>query len=166
MLPSTMLVKELVFGIKIKKYLDLKIGKSEKNSIIVTSIDLLPKTFKKPLFLVINDQISTERGNHWLAVFMDKEHALFFDSFGHSPTLEIEKFIEKHVDRSWDYNKVKMQPYNSDKCGAYSSVFLILCAQGYNLTQINSKFSKHNSFLNDMFLENMVHNEGCINKFK
>ena len=62
----------------------------EVNFLGVRPCDQLPKTIirKLPAMLVINTHPSYMPGEHWLAIYItENKHGLFFDSFGHSPTL-------------------------------------------------------------------------------
>jgi hypothetical protein len=59
--------------------------------------DKLPKHVRYPSSIVINTHTSKQKGEHWLAVFYEKDgSSVFFDSFGHDPYFYgLENFLEK-----------------------------------------------------------------------
>ncbi len=64
--------------------------------------DKLPKHVRYPSSIVINTHTSKQKGEHWLAVFYEKDgSSVFFDSFGHDPQFYgLENFLEKTCN-SW-----------------------------------------------------------------
>ena len=56
---------------------------NKKKFIGVFALDKLPKkTIKKPASLIINTDVSSKKGDHWVALVLTKNQAYYFDSFG------------------------------------------------------------------------------------
>lgn len=132
-------------------------------SIIVTSRDKLPNKFKLPLYLIVNDDVHTGEGQHWSALWVSKQqHAIYLDSFGRPPFIEIRKFIDKHA-KSLEVSSEWLQKVNSTSCGLYSCIFLVFCSRNKTLKEYLSNFCK-NRELNELTVTSMKENN-CINKF-
>jgi hypothetical protein len=118
--------------------------------------DRLPKNVQYPSAYVINTHKSNQPGEHWLAVFYNKNgKCTFFDSFGFSPNLYgLERFIEKSS-TSWEYNSMRLQEYGSVVCGYYCIYFIQLMSRGLELNEILILFSQNFS-LNDFKISNLL----------
>ena len=67
---------------------------------------------------VINLENDTKAGSHWIALYIKRNKAIYFDSFGveHIP-IEISKFIENLS--TIEKNIYRIQSYDSIMCGYY-----------------------------------------------
>ena len=95
--------------------------------VAVTMKDELPA---KPVdgCYIINLQSSTAgSGTHWTSLFIHKENAYFFDSFGSPPSIEIIKFVKKRKGSHLYYNNFIMQDLKSENCGWFAIGFLLWC---------------------------------------
>jgi hypothetical protein len=129
--------------------------KSKKCYLGTFPIDKLPKIFKYPTCFIINNQKSTEIGEHWLAVYFDsKKHCYFFDSFGMHPTFyNLTNYLKKKSIKI-NYNKLQLQSIFTEYCGYYCIIFLILKARKYSFNFILSQFKDPDS--NDNLIKNLI----------
>ena len=113
----------------------------------VVARDELPIKVTYPSCFIINTRPRTNSGEHWLAVFYDKNGcADFFDSYGHHPSyFNLTTFLEK-TSSSWSYNRRRIQVL-STHCGYYCLLYLFFRAR-MKSNKFFSFFSK-NSLLND-----------------
>jgi hypothetical protein len=95
----------------------------------VFPLDKIPIKVSKPAALVINTDISTRPGQHWLAVFIDTNNkGYYFDSYGMHINKKVQIFL-KHNCTSWTHNTFQIQSCNSIVCGQYCCVFLALLSR-------------------------------------
>jgi len=105
-------------------------------------IDKLPKKVGYPSCIVINNQKSTEPGEHWIAIYFDKQgNGEFFDSFGNPPNYyNLQKYLKNNC-LNFDYNKKKLQSDYSLYCGYYCVLYLLLKARHLSMEKILKYFS-------------------------
>ena len=118
--------------------------------------DKLPDKFNFPACFIINNQKSTEIGEHWLAVYFDsKKKCYFFDSFGmHQKFYGLNNYLKKKSTEII-YNKLQLQSFFTEYCGYYCVIFLLLKARKYSFDFIISQFKdpESNDNLIKKFLE-------------
>ena len=85
----------------------------------VFSVDNLPD---RPRLLVCNTDPSYRPGRHWVAICVKDGRGEYFDSFGRRPSVEFERYINRHC-RYWTFND--KQSVVSQFCGII--VFAIVC---------------------------------------
>ena len=101
----------------------------------VFSKDRLPSVIPKyPSGLIVNSDTSRGAGEHWMAVFYNKDRSCeFFDPYGLHPKfyglLEHLKNTAKRV--TW--NRVAYQPYYSQACGYYCLIYMLLKSRNISL---------------------------------
>jgi hypothetical protein len=107
------------------------------------AIDKLPIEVKYPSCLIVNNQKSSEEGEHWIAIYFGKnKQAEFFDSFGNPPKrFGLDKYINKHSSRM-TFNKIKLQSNYSLFCGYYCLLYLIYKCKGFSLNYFLNFFNK------------------------
>ncbi len=117
--------------------------------VAITMKDDLPSTINDGCY-VINMQ-STHQGNgtHWVALFVSKTTAYYFDSFGGLPPNELMAFVKKRKGCHLYYNNWIIQDLKSDKCGWFCIAFLLHMQNNRNrdLKQIYNDFV--NYFVDD-----------------
>lgn len=106
--------------------------------------DKAPVTFNKiPCLYIVNTDTSTEKGSHWLAIFVDHgRHVEFFDPYGMHPIVYDMFDYVKKISICWTYNNVKIQSHSSQYCGQICLFFLYLRSRNYSLYDISHLFSK------------------------
>ena len=105
-----------------------------------------------PKSLIINTAKSDTRGEHWVAIVLQKKQCFYFDSFG-LPI--INDYILEFIRDA--YNKVTytdncIQSANSDMCGKFCIAFI---------KYVHSK-SSYNTFIEQFDFENLYKNDEIV----
>lgn len=107
----------------------------------------------KPMALVVNTDPSPDGpGEHWVALYIDKESAEYFDSFGDIPRRVAFYRLLNHVGLKWKRNERCLQDLWSSTCGHYCLYYLLLRSRGVPLQKIVQSFGA-DSLKNDTFVE-------------
>lgn len=105
--------------------------------------DKLPRTLSWPSSLIANTQPSNDAGEHWVAIFINKEgYADYFCSYGVPPQFEFRDFLNL-FSCSFRYSKKRIQSNLSTTCGQYSVFFLHARANGLPLHKFLDLFTKN-----------------------
>jgi hypothetical protein len=98
-------------------------------------LDLMIKEGRKKFGLVMNLDKTTDKGSHWVGLYVDlvnTKQICYFDSFGRKPHLDTLKDLKWFARRSnipyyvkYKYNKVVSQASNSNRCGYHVYRFLV-----------------------------------------
>ena len=100
----------------------------------VCAKDLLPE--KKPLDMkayIVNTDISTDPGEHWVAIYFRRDQVIYFDSYGRPPEEQyVLPFIERNSSR-WIHNKECLQSPWSKVCGIWCIYIIYQLNKGLNL---------------------------------
>ena len=98
----------------------------------VFSRDNLPsKVVKYPSAFIVNTDISTGPGQHWVAVFFNEQKRCFyFDSYGGRPMNELANFTLDNSVSDVFYNTRWFQGPATATCGLYVTHFLYHAARG------------------------------------
>jgi hypothetical protein len=105
--------------------------------------DKLPKNVPRPSCLIANTQPSGSSGEHWIAIFINKEgYGDYFCSFGKPPISVFSSFLNHHC-TAWNYSNKTIQNYFSTTCGQYALFFLYCRACGLSLSKFLSLFTKN-----------------------
>ena len=122
----------------------------------VLARDQLPRNIKYPTSFVINTDVSSKPGEHWLAIFYDKNGVCeFFDPLGFSPKYyKLDDYLKKTSTKFY-YNTQQMQGIFSKYCGHYCILYLLVKSRQYNLTFFLKLFTKNTKF-NDEMIEKII----------
>ena len=112
-------------GFEIEKALRKTLGETFKGVFSCDEWKKIPLS-KPPAAYVFNTSPSSQDYGHWCSTFVNKNReAIFFDSFGRSPTeLKFDKFLKRHS-KSWKYSNVYLQNPLTAVCGQHVIIFLI-----------------------------------------
>ena len=115
--------------------------------------DIHPIIKLKHFSIIFNTGDSSTKGEHFIAIFTNRNSFFYFDSFGKKNTdKNVQVFIEKHAKKKKMYiSKQKIQHDNSSFCGFYCIAFLI--SKYRKLKNFRESFSKYGLMKND---ENVV----------
>ena len=118
--------------------------------------DELPENVNYPSCLVFNTQPRAQRGQHWLALFYDKNgNCDFFDSFAMpASNYALVPYLER-TSNSWAENRKRIQG-NSQYCGHYVILFLLFRVRA-NSVKFFQSFSSNYSH-NDKIIKNLINN--------
>lgn len=121
--------------------------------------DKLPliKFTQRPIAFVMNTQKHTEKGEHWVALYINENNiAEYMDSFGFEPICcRIKKFCSLNGIDKILVNKNWLQFILSDTCGKYCALFIRMRCKGFTFQQFINLFSK-NSWKNEFLIEYLV----------
>ena len=111
---------------------------------------------KRKQACIINTDISSAPGSHWVAIINDQRSCIFFDSFGLpiyvTPIL---KTLKENRIKNYSYNSCQIQPYTSDNCGYYCIAFVLSHLAGLNYNDFLINFSTNVS-KNDNICYNLI----------
>ena len=112
----------------------------------VYSRDNLPNKIKDGAH-VINLDVYSNVGTHWIALYVKNNDITYFNSFGveHIPK-EIKAFIKN---RNIKTNIFRIQAYDSIMCGYFCIGFIDFMLAGKTLTEYTNLFSPNNFKKND-----------------
>ena len=90
---------------------------NEKNFIGVFALDKLPKKkVNRPVSMIINNEVSGEKGEHWVSLVMLKKQAYYFDSFGlQTIDIQILSFLEIRLLPKIDFRHIRRQLQKSQR---------------------------------------------------
>ena len=79
------------------------------------------------------------KGTHWVSLFIDRNPAVYFDSFGiqHIP----EEVLKRNIDKSIYHNLFITQDDNSIMCGLYCIALIEYILGGKTLLDYTNLFS-------------------------
>lgn len=116
----------------------------------VYAMDELPivlNTYSHPAFLIVNNQFTGEKGEHWLVVRLPsrevEEPAEVFDSLGIPPT-------EYHTNLrnlmilngpKYLYNSMQLQGNHSNLCSFFCLYYIYFRTKGYSMHDIVNSFT-------------------------
>lgn len=108
---------------------------------------------KFPISLVVNTDISTKPGEHWVAVFIYSANSVeYFDSLAEAPNEHIENFLSKFL-RVIKNEKILQNPF-TDVCGHFCIYFIVKRSLGISFSSIvNFLYRIKNA---DIFVKNFV----------
>lgn len=114
----------------------------------VFAANQLPTIVKKPCCFVVNTDVDTGPGQHWVAFYFDVDVADYFDSYGLPPAL-FEKYLKLNA-TYLNISNVQLQGFMSSVCGQYCIYFLLYRCLEVPMERI-VKMST-NKFINDAFV--------------
>lgn len=111
--------------------------------------DKIPTTSRFPMSLIINEDPSTGKGTHWVAMYIkNKDTICYFDSYGKKPITLINNYLKNF--KNIENNKVRFQSLLSQNCGYYCIYFVIFSCLNEAFKNIIHTFS--NVLNPDMFV--------------
>ena len=124
---------------------------TRKDFLGIFAFDEIPHKIPYPSHFIINTDVASRPGEHWLAIHYDqKGHATFFDSYGNKPSFfRLEAFLNRSA-TSWEYNSIQLQDSFSSLCGYYCVLFLLEKCR--HVTLINFQ----NLFKDPIYNDNMI----------
>ena len=82
--------------------------------------DLLPNKLPWPSCLIANTKPSKSQGEHWIAIFINKEgFGDYFCSYGIPPSIIFIKYLNEQT-FDWNYSDKCLQNHISTTCGQYA----------------------------------------------
>ncbi len=138
----------------------------------IFSIDNIPNyNINSPCFYVINTDISSGPGKHWLLLFFltNGKNVEIFDSLGKSPYAyhkSFKKFLNSKIGWNITYNNKSLQG-DSNVCGAHVLFYAYKkCNKKYGLATIINRYYINNVDLNDCNVLYFVKKKFKIKNYK
>jgi len=124
--------------------------KMSNHTVGVFPADKIPRVWTKPTAFVFNTQKNSLPGEHWVAVYVDKNgHGIYFDSYGLPPYVHYHvKRLEKNC-KKFNWNTTMLQSETSKVCGQFCIMFLDFMSRGMTMTKFLQSFSTHSLKKND-----------------
>jgi hypothetical protein len=95
-----------------------------KHSVGVYSAENLPSKINRPAAIIVHSENSDKDIGHWLAIYLTKKCAFYFDSYGLKPYVNNHiNFLARNANKVY-YNKKCYQAPATTVCGGYCLVFL------------------------------------------
>ena len=106
-------------------------------------------TLIKPGLYIVNTDVSTGPGLHWVCIMLQNEIE-YFDSLGNEPK-EVKPFLQ-HQNKPYTYSTKRIQGYDSDVCGDYCILFAYFRCRGMMLNEFVNLFTD-DVLKNDVLVE-------------
>ncbi len=92
----------------------------------------------------LDDSTSSTHGTHWVGLYLSLSEAMYFDSFGFPPPVEVIDFLRHSRYSDYLYNCQQIQSLQSGYCGSYVVYFLYHMSHDHgSLESRFEKFRKH-----------------------
>ena len=121
----------------------------------------LPRRTNVPCTLVANTDPDDRKGQHWIAMYIDKDRrGEYYDPYGIPPFHSVfVNFLNKQC-VVWTYNPIQVQHMNSLVCGQHCIYYLIQRSRGNSMQQITEMLQKDlyaNTFFVDDFVQRLTY---------
>ena len=126
----------------------------EKNFVGTFALDKLPqKKIKVPASFIINNDVSSKKGDHWVSLLITKNQAFYFDSFG-LPIIDkqILRFLSRQKFKKVTYSNKCIQSIYSDKCGLFCILFIKIVKNKKKFKNFLKMFSDKSLNVNDQLV--------------
>jgi len=129
---------------------------SSRHFLGIFSRNNLPRKFVYPCSFIFNSDKNTGKGEHWLSIYFTKdEKCLFLDSLGLGPQFYgMEKYIKKRA-TFLSFNKHPIQSMESNFCGLYCLLFILIISRGISFKKFLQHFSLK-TIKNDILIRNLL----------
>ena len=118
------------------------LSKIPSHTVGVFPADKIPRLWTKPVAFVFNTQGNSLPGQHWVAVYVNRNgQGLFFDSYGLPP------YVINHVRRirknckQFTWNTRPLQSDTSNVCGQFCIMFLNYMSRGNKMKDFINIFT-------------------------
>lgn len=109
----------------------------------VFAADRIPVNLEYPAAIVINTDIHTKPGKHWVAFYVNASgYGIYFDSYGLPPYVKVHLKKFRRNCRHYIWNTKQLQGPFSKVCGEYCVTFLYNMCSGKTLEDYCNMFSK------------------------
>ena len=123
--------------------------------------DELPSHIQDGFYIINLESSNQGQGTHWTTLIVQPHLALFVDSFGAPPSIEIENFVKKRKGIKFAFSNEIIQDLDSSNCGffcLYLIYFISKHQREKELIQLVESFInlfKDNTKLNDGILRQL-----------
>ena len=129
----------------------------------VFSADTLPKQKGHFNAFIVNLDVKTLPGSHWIAIYFSDNIAYYFDSYGLPPRNRyIRRFMKKNS-KAIKYNNIWFQNDFSTTCGYFSLYFLHQCVRDLRKKSLRKLHSRNKKY-NELFIKDFVKKNFYLSK--
>ena len=111
---------------------------------------------RKQYALILNTDLKTGEGKHWLAIVYRNKHLFIYDSLARNPfdDKHILELINHHktMNSSVHYMRFPHQSTISNVCGLYAIFAILFLSRRKTFEDLNAKFDVCNTKQNDLFI--------------
>jgi hypothetical protein len=119
--------------------------------------DRWPEPTRLPASYVINTDRARDKGQHWVAFFIDKDKSTdYWDSYGTAPVRKMYRWLRARKCDPIRYNRKMVQGFTARTCGAYCVYFLHMRAMGVPLDMITDTFINYQFDYNDALVRALL----------
>ena len=117
-------------------------------------LPIFPK--RMPASLIVNTDISSRTGDHWLALVLEEDECFYFDSFG-LPILDetLINYLKPYYNKV-TYSDVCIQHVGSNKCGEFCILFIKYVDSKSTYEKFLSVFNHINIEKNDVIAASLL----------
>lgn len=117
--------------------------------------DELPSNIGWPMGLIVNTDLSSQPGTHWIAIYIDSEgNGEYFDSYGFQPNFVSFRNYLKNNCIKYFYNPISLQCFTCVTCGEYCVAYLCSRFIGLSYFDFINLFTK-NPHKNDIIVKSL-----------
>lgn len=124
----------------------------------VLSADEIPYKIHKPSAFIVNVDVSTKPGSHWVAFYFPKDnYPEFFDSLGQKPehyNIQFQNFLIYNGTK-YIHNLNRIQEYGTNTCGLYCVYYIVRRTLGRSYNCLLKPFNFDNLMENEDFIESV-----------
>lgn len=128
-----------------------------KTFIGVFAADEVPRKRPQNSCFIMNTDVASLPGTHWVAVYENGAQREFFDSYGQKPSYYNPKLWKKFD--CYDRNKDDLQQQTSDVCGDWCIFFLKERSDNTSFKAFLNKFRPGDQEYNDTQVYEIIHRE-------
>ena len=129
----------------------------------VFSCDTLPKQKRHFNAFIVNLDVKTLPGSHWVSIYFSENTAYYFDSYGLPPRNRYIKNFMKKNSKVIKYLNICVQDNFSTTCGYFSLYFLYQCVRNLRKKSLRDLHSRNKKY-NELFIKDFVEKNFNLSK--
>ena len=107
--------------------------------------DAIPAMHRLPWLAIINLDVKSQPGSHWVAICKDSYLTEYFDSLGrHAPS-----YFTRYLHPEYSYLCKRLQSYHGQTCGYFCLFCAMMRARGFSMKDILDCFHGNTPKQND-----------------
>ena len=107
--------------------------------------DAIPATRRLPWLAIINLDVKSQPGSHWIAIYKDSHATEYFDSLGRRAP----QYFSTYLHPKYSYVCKRLQSYHGQTCGYFCLFYTMMRARGFSMKDIIGYFDGSTPKQND-----------------
>ena len=107
--------------------------------------DGIPAARRLPWLAVVNLDVKSQPGSHWVAIYKDSDSTEYFDSLGRRAS----PYFSKYPHPEYSYARQRLQSYHSLMCGYFCLFYAMMRTRGFSMKDILDCFHGNTPKQND-----------------